>query len=80
MAELLSSGPNSAPSSPNNLSNQLDGLRGEVGRLERVVRSVSGERDQALSDLDALRDVMIQKQQDTAEQVGNCAYNTCRTV
>ena len=76
MAELLTqqlSAESLSPSSPSNtlsgLTDQLDQLHGEVKRLEGVVRSVSGERDQALSDLDALRDAMIQQQQDSAQRV-----------
>ena len=73
MAELLTqqlSG--SSPSSPEGLPGQLDELRGEVGRLETLVRSVSGERDQATSDLDALREAMIQQRQESAERVCDC--------
>ena len=78
MAELLAqqlSAEAVSPSSPHSdnlssLTNQLEELRGEVERLESVVRSVSGERDQSLSDLDALRDTMVQLQHDSSEKVG----------
>lgn len=85
MAELLNqqlSAESLSPSSQSNtlsgLTDQLDKLRGEVERLEGVVRSVNGERDQALSDLDALRDAMIQQQQDSARKVGDDGYCSVR--
>ena len=79
MAELLNQqlsteSPSSHPSqssahSPAHLTGQLEELRGEVVRLGTVVRSVSGERDQALGDLDALRDAMVQRQEEASEKV-----------
>ena len=80
MAELLNQQLSSSPSSPGgvsgeSLTQQLEELRGEVGRLEAVVRSVSGERDQALGDLDALREAMIQQRQDSTERVGSLMNN-----
>lgn len=73
MAELLTK-QLSAESPPpvlhgNSSSNQLDELHAETERLEGLVRSVRAERDQALSDLDALRDAMLQQQQDTSGKV-----------
>ena len=76
MAELLAqqlsaeSPLHSEPSA--NLTNQLDELREEVERLEGVVRSVDVERDQALSDIDALRDAMMQQQLDATGKVSEC--------
>ena len=74
MAELLNQQLSAGPSSPSGsgeglAAGELEELRGEVGRLEGVVRSVSGERDQALGDLDALREAMIQQRQDSAQRV-----------
>lgn len=73
MAELLTK-QLSAESPPpvlhgNSSSNQLDELHAETERLEGLVRSVRAERDQALSDLDALRDAMFQQQQSTSGKV-----------
>lgn len=75
MAELLTK-QLSAESPPpvlhgNSSSNQLDELHAETERLEGLVRSVRAERDQALSDLDALRDAMLQQQQDTSGKVSS---------
>lgn len=71
MSELLTQqlSAETPTSGSNELSNQLDELRSEVVRLERMVRSVSEERDQTVSDLDALRDIMIQQQQDSTNKV-----------
>ena len=76
MAELLAqqlsteSPLHSEPSA--NLTNRLDELREEVERLEGVVRSVDVERDQALSDIDALRDAMMQQQLEATGKVSEC--------
>ena len=86
MAELLHQQLSATPSSPGGwgegLAGELEELRGEVGRLEGVVRSVSGERDQALGDLDALREAMIQQRQDSAQRVSlrdkYMSYNIAR--
>ena len=72
MTELLNQQLSASPSSPDHQSgvgDRLEELRGEVGRLEGVVRSVNGERDQALGDLDALREAMIQQKQDSTQRV-----------
>ncbi|CAI8037755.1 Golgin subfamily A member 2 [Geodia barretti] len=74
MAELLNQQLSAGPSSPSGsgeglAAGELEELQGEVGRLEGVVRSVSGERDQALGDLDALREAMIQQRQDSAQRL-----------
>ena len=69
MSELLTQQLSSVGGESGDLGDQVGELRSEVGRLESVVRGVSGERDQALGDLDALREAMLQQRQESAERV-----------
>ena len=63
---------------PSDRTDRLGELQAEVERLEGVVQSVRGERDQALGDLDALRDAMIQQQQASARKVR--VLHSCRQL
>ena len=95
MSELLTQQLSSVGGESGGLDDQVGELRSEVGRLESVVRGVSGERDQALGDLDALREAMLQQRQESAERVRErererdaytrnlvqqCVISTCSTV
>lgn len=43
----------------------------EAGRLRSKVRQVSSERDQATSDLTALRESLVLQQEDNAQKVSS---------
>lgn len=48
---------------------EVEELRGEVERMRGSLGRVTRERDQALSDLAALRDTLMHHQEDTARKV-----------
>lgn len=63
----LSGGAPSAPSPAP--SSQLLELQEELQKVQRNVQRTAAERDQALSDLAALRDSLMQQQEDNARRV-----------
>lgn len=68
--QLSSGGPTVEAPPPDPTSSQVEELREEVGRMRLRVEQLRGERDQALSDLTALRDAMVAQQEDGARKVG----------
>ena len=51
------------------LEEELTKVRGEVAQLKSRLQQVTSDRDQANSDLSALRDAMIQQQEENASKV-----------
>ena len=51
------------------LEDELTKVKGEVAQLKSRLLQVTSERDQANSDLSALRDAMIQQQEENASKV-----------
>ena len=69
-AQQLSSGaPTEKALSPGPTPSQVEELRGEVETVRVRLARVTGERDQALSDLAALRDSMVAQQEEGARKV-----------
>ena len=48
----------------------MEELRGEVHRLNGCLQATTREKDQALSDLGALREALLSQQQQSARKVG----------
>ncbi len=74
MAELLaqqlsSGGPSAEAPPPDPTSSQVEELRGEVETVRLRAEQLRGERDQALSDVAALRDTMMVQQEEAAKKV-----------
>ncbi len=68
--QLSSGGPVHEAPPPDPTPSQVEELRGEVGRVRLRVEQLTGERDQAFSDLTALRDAMMAQQEEGAKKVG----------
>ena len=51
------------------LEEELTKVRGEVAQLKSRLQQVTLERDQVNSDLSALRDAMVQQQEENASRV-----------
>ena len=51
------------------LEEELTKVRGEAGQLKSRLQQVTSERDQANSDLSALRDAMMQQQEESTSKV-----------
>ena len=71
------------------LEEELKKVKGEVAQLKSRLQQVTSERDQVNSDLSALRDAMIQQQEENTSKVcriwygvvkGLCAYNVTAFV
>ena len=62
----------SSPSSPSSSSpsaSQLAELQGKLEKAQGSLQRMTTERDQALSDLAALRDSLVQQQEESARRV-----------
>ena len=68
LSEQLKSTPPVSPTDDEN-KRQLDSLQGEMATLSASLQSMKRERDQALSDVTALRDTMMHNRQETARKV-----------
>ena len=68
LSEQLKSTPPVSPTDDKN-KRQLDSLQGEMATLSASLQSMKRERDQALSDVTALRDTMMHNRQETARKV-----------
>ena len=55
------------PSGPSQA--EMEDLRLELDRVRGSVQQITSERDQALSDLSALKDTMVTQQRETARKV-----------
>lgn len=64
----LSGGAPPSPSSSSSTS-QLAELQGKLEKAQGSLQRMTTERDQALSDLAALRDSLVQQQEDSARRV-----------
>lgn len=51
------------------LEEELSKVRGEVAQLKSRLQQVTSERDQVNSDLSALRDAMVQQQEENTSKV-----------
>ena len=67
----------SPPSTPSQASRghplqgeEMEELRGEVHKLNGCLQATTREKDQALSDLTALREALLSQQQHSARKVG----------
>ncbi|XP_019855340.1 PREDICTED: golgin subfamily A member 2-like [Amphimedon queenslandica] len=69
LSEQLKSTPPVSPTDDEN-KRQLDSLQGEMATLSASLQSMKRERDQALSDVTALRDTMMHNRQETARKIG----------
>ena len=59
----------SSPSSSSPSASQLAELQGKLEKAQGSLQRMTTERDQALSDLAALRDSLVQQQEDSARRV-----------
>ena len=59
----------SSPSSSSPSASQLAELQGKLEKAQGSLQRMMTERDQALSDLTALRDSLVQQQEDSARRV-----------
>ena len=59
----------SSPSSSSPSASQLAELQGKLEKAQGSLQRMMTERDQALSDLAALRDSLVQQQEDSARRV-----------
>lgn len=65
----LSGGAPPSPSSSSSSTSQLAELQGKLEKAQGSLQRMTTERDQALSDLAALRDSLVQQQEDSARRV-----------
>ena len=68
LSEQLQSTPPSSPTDHES-KRQLEAAQGEMATLSASLQSMKRERDQALSDVAALRDTMMHNRQETARKV-----------